>query len=676
MKQLEWPDHADPRARNPLSIEEALNALISRAQVTLLGELDLAASTDYEGLDWSMYDLATFCMQTDTIRTRLESGSANSTFAFPAVLAVWAVARAQELEDGDKLWATAPVAKNKHGLIGPKFREAIQALGLEDFSDHLNEMQQYVALARMHAIVPTYALRGFVERIRRGYERHQHAHVVYQDLVTAAETAAPVRQLLLEKPDLGLDLVTRAIRTMRIGADSGLPPRLTAALLDRARGRRVLTSRQVDRPVVKLSPTDRQLYLRNDRDWTVLGSDEPLDRDNLPASELLAVGPHGGKVPLLWLADGYLMFDSDLSLTDGRSIPSSGGVLLWGPDVRFDTSLLSTEPDDMVGSWEGWQFAYIHPQPRFEMSLPNGALRVLSVRNPPTVEAEPVRWVKAEGNLPVFGKMPRLSAGQSASAIDHITEQRRQLGEGSFIHEAVPGPFDVTVYAALGRSRDIKGFFIPDFRVEGCETGLLPGEQRDLVITSHPSWKLPKAVTVVAGEGPVGIVAEGPDGQRFDLKVEPNIITWSVEFTGLAPEYLSKTGNYRYEKLSQMRRLVLHGLGDSDDPQLAVWEAEKLSTSLTGSRRDAEQIFDLRTLMDARRNQRIDLKTTLAGKSITLASFHPRERLTRIESLSQLKETVLEKGWFTEEQWRQVDVERERESIRLRNMHRQGRWSG
>lgn len=675
MTRREWPTEADPSARNPRSIDEELTRRIEGAQIALLGELDLGAGTDYAGLGWSMYELASFCLETDAVRTQLETASSKQTFSFPAILAVWAVARAQELEDGDELWATAPIAKNKQGLIGPKFREAIQTLGLEDFSDHLRGLQQYVALARMHAIVPTYAVRAFVDHIRRGCERHQHAQVIYQDLLTASDMTVPVRQLLREKPDLGTDLVTRAILTVRRCADSGLPPRLTAALLDQTRGSRYSASRFTEPPIIKLDPTMRQLYLADGRGWTVSANGRAVDANNLPACDLQAESRNGGAVPLLTLTDGYLVFDSTLSLVDGRSIPSAGGYLLWGPEVRFDLALLSAEPDDMLGAWRGWQLAPIHTQQRFEVHLPNGALRFLGIRQTLTVEAQPLRWLQTTDNLPVYGNMPRLAAGLTASVIDHATRARRQLTDGGVIHELVPGPFDVTVYAALGRSIDMKGLYIPGLAIDGSDNSLLPAEHRTVIFTADPGWTLPEPIVVVAGGDPVTVLALGTDGQQYEMLLSPSFITWSIEFVGRAPEYLSTPGNYRYEQLIDLRRIVLHGLSTSDEPRLTVHEANALVMSIPGSRRDADLVFDLRAVAGARRNQRLDLKTELRGKTNTLATFHPRERLTRLDSLSQLKATVLEKGWFTDDEWRQIDAERERESMRLRTMHRMKGWT-
>lgn len=678
MTHREWPFEADPLARNPRVIEDELSACIRRAQVALLGELDLSAATDYAGIGWSMYELASFCMETAAVRGQLETSGARAQFSFPAVLAVWAVARAQELEDGGELWATAPIAKTKQGLIGPKFREAIQALGLEDFSDHLKAkaLQQYVALARMHAIIPTYALRGYVEHIRRGCERHQHPNVVHQELITASDMKVPVRQLLLEKPDLGLDLISRSMLSVRRGADSGLPPRLTTALIDKTRAVATTAFRGTEPPVLKLDPTLRQLYIAEGRGWTISAPGRDVDTENIPALDLVATHRIGGILPLLSLTDGYLIFDSNLSLTDGRSIPNAGGYLLWGADVDFDLALLSAEPDTMVGSWRGWQLAPIHAQARFELRMPNGAVRYISVRQALTVHTEPLRWLHTDDNLPVFGVMPHIEPGQSASAIDHRTGERRQLSAtGAVISDITDGPIDVTIFATLGRSVDVKGLYIPGLTVDGADASLLPSERRTVTLRAEPDWMLPGTLDITAPHTEPHIISvRGPQGQHYELMLDPTVVTWSIEFTGQALEYLASTGTYRYEQLANLRRLVIHGLCDTDELRLSIHEGEAHVMTVPGSRRQADLLFDLRAIAGASRHQRVDLKASIGNKPVTLASFLPRERLTRLHSMDQLKDAVKEKGWFSDAEWQQLEAERELENLRLRTMRRMRGW--
>ena len=94
-----WPEHAEQDKRNAILIEQELSRIIRQSQVTLLGEIDLDAKQYYAGANFSLRELAVFAFSTDSIKGAISKWTAGNCH-HPAIVAIWSVAQAQNLEDG------------------------------------------------------------------------------------------------------------------------------------------------------------------------------------------------------------------------------------------------------------------------------------------------------------------------------------------------------------------------------------------------------------------------------------------------------------------------------------------------------------------------------------------------------------------------------------------------
>ena len=284
-----WPEHAEQDKRNAILIEQELSRVILQSQVTLLGEIDLDAIHSYAGANFSLRELATFAFSTDSIKGGLSKWTSGNCY-HPAIIAIWSVAQAQNLEDGTELWTTSNLEGTPLVHLPSAFSESIAKLGLETFEDNLAGMQRHMTLARLHAVIPTYALGKFVSHIKRGSSYHLSPRIILHEIRIAQDMSRAVQKLFEEKPDLGIDLISRAVETFRTGQEAGLPPRLHAALSRRERGNVASSNAPIlEIPQVALDESRGELYIRGPANWEITNiQGENVNRDSLPADIVFA----------------------------------------------------------------------------------------------------------------------------------------------------------------------------------------------------------------------------------------------------------------------------------------------------------------------------------------------------------------------------------------------------
>jgi hypothetical protein len=156
------------------------------------------------------------------------------------------------------------------------------------------------------------------------------------------------------------------------------------------------------------------------------------------------------------------------------------------------------------------------------------------------------------------------------------------------------------------------------------------------------------------------------------LLCTPKKITWSIEFDDLEVEHWDSSVNYRYERLQKVQKLVLHGF-KRDDPTIFVIDGDANPQPFKGSSRDSDSLFDLLPLRSASRRQKLDLNLTVNGRQITLVSFLPKEKPVRVTNLKDLRGAIDEKGWFSDEEWLEIDLKQQKQGFLLRNANRDGR---
>jgi hypothetical protein len=667
-----WPAHADPLTANPRKIEVFLEDLIVQAQVTLLGEIDLDAPSNYHDCGFTIWELANFVFSKPVITNGL-TNRISGPWRYPAVVAIWSVSQAQRLEDGTELWTTADLDARKRIVLAKTFSESIDLLHLENFDEKLLGMQHHIMLARFHAIIPTYAIENYASLIRRGTEFHYPPALVFSDITHSQVLSKAVTKLFEAKHELALDLISRSIDTIRYAADAGLPPRLTGALIDRRGYARPLLNKDSNHlPIVSLDETNGELYIKGKDNWICTdGSGNQIDTDSLPNLEIF-IGKSGRRLlTILDPSDGYLLFNSEFDLIENKSIPATGCWIIWSPEVKFDEAILVTEALPIY-SWPTWKMGYLNAQTRIQIELASGLIRTLGQRRSLELIESRIEYLTTRDGLPIFSKVPIISDGQVATALDVISGENLRLGpDDAPISRKTDGILNISLYAGLGRTKKIHGLLIPNFELLGDLSPLIKDEQRTIKISLPSQWSGPSQLTAFASNNSSKKfeLFTGPDGTQYELALELRLLTWSIEFNAQDPEVMNSLGSFPVKTLGEVRRLVIHNAGDPA-PMLHVLDKGK-EIILTPRQRKHDALYDLETIRGAAASKEIRLKVYIRGREIPLISFisrdekQPKNRMKSV-NLQDLVSAALEKGIFSQEDWNAYDVQRKQTSMNLR----------
>ena len=675
---MNWPESADASLANLASIEEFLRDQIQEAHVTLLGELDLNAATDYAGLGWSMAKLANFAFERFKSRSNFSDSIGH---LYPSIIGIWTVDRAQNFEVGTELWANSGLSDSDNVKLASSFSSAINILELENFNRELRYKpnQRHVNLARMHAILPTYALTKFAAYIRGGVYYHRQPVRVMQSIVEATDIAKPIQRLFEFQPHLGIDLVDRCMKTMRLGNRFGLPPRIAKALSDDPIGKESDANRDMDSPAIFFDAQTGEIYVNGYSGWELSGElSDVLNPDDIP-SETITASRDGdiGNI-ILDPSKGYLLFDQDRRLIEQRSIPASGAYLVWDQGVTFDTSVLvNDEPQRMGRKWREWKWGWCRAGDGIELKLPDGRIIFLGSAPEISITSTPVPNVQwGPSNLKVFGVSPYFEPGQHASVVDNNSESdsRKLSFEGEKLVSDSEKLFDITIFAGLGRSKSEQGLLLDGFNVLGNHSPFLIDETRAFQVVAPDGWNQADDFTITGAEAIEGKKFQivKADGLGVNLIYKPSVINWSIEFDDQEIEILNTSSAFRYEMLQKIQKMVVHGYS-SQEPIVFALDGDAKPQPFKGTSRDQDAVFDLRSLRSSARKQKLDLSMTINGQRIVLVSFYPKAKPVRVGDLKDLRAAVDEKGWFTEEQWREIDVDRQKQNFLNRKINRSGK---
>jgi len=674
-----WPEHAEQDKRNAILIEQELSRIIRQSQVTLLGEIDLDAKQSYAGANFSLRELAVFAFSTDSIKGAISKWTAGNCH-HPAIVAIWSVAQAQNLEDGTELWTTSNLSGTALIHLPNAFSEAIAKLGLETFEDHLAGMQRHMTLARLHAVIPTYALGKFVTHIKRGSIYHLSPRIILHEIQVAQDMSRAVQKLFEEKPELGLDLISRAVDTFRTGQEAGLPPRLHAALSMRERGNLAISNAPIlEIPLVALDESRGELYLRGAANWEITNSiSERVNHDSLPSEIIFAQNQSLENLKIMDPMHGYLVFNLNYELVENSSVPMSGGILLYSESVRVDESAFTTESIEFF-SWPGWKLAYLRGGSKLQVTLANGVIRNLSSRGALEVIIHSSQYLETKREFPIFFAKPQIAAGQIVTVIDNVKNERTSYGpEQSEIVDAESGPIHLTVYAGLGKSVEIKGLLIPGLKLSGNLSPLLKNEKRNLNLEIAEGWKVQNSIELFSAENyeRQSLKVSDSKGQDFEIFIDLPRLYWSIEFEDETPERYDLAARFKISKLKKIRRIVLHGLGDQT-PRLLFKQSGK-QTVLNGKLRNQDCLYDVQIVQDAAHAQAASFVINLGGAELVLADFllNPelpvKKKMQRVE-MADLAVEALAKGVISEEEWNSYKEEQKINSSKLKNYFREKR---
>ena len=675
---MNWPETADASSGNLAAIEEFLREQILDAHVTLLGEIDLSISTKYAGIDWSMAELANYGFDKFKSRSNFSEHLSN---LYPATIAIWAVNRAQNLADGTELWANSGLSDGDLVKLASAFSASIEKLELEDFKRELRFVpnQRHVNLARMHAILPNYALTKFAAYIRGGVFYHRQPVRVMQSIVEATDIAKPIQRLFEFQPHLGIDLVDRCMKTMRLGNRFGLPPRIAKVLSDDPVGKETDANRDLNTPSIFFDVQTGEIYVNGYSGWELSGElSDGLNPDDIPNETITASRDGDRGNIILDPSKGYLLFDQDRRLIEQRSMPASGAYLVWDQGVTFDTSVLvNDEPQRMGRKWREWKWGWCRAGDGIELKLHDGKIIFLGSAPDISITSTPVPNVQwGPSNLKVFGVSPYFEPGQHASVVDNKSESdsRKLNFEGEKLVSDSEKWFDITVFAGLGRSKSEQGLLLAGFNVLGNHTPFLIDEIRTFQVVEPVGWNQADDFTISGVEAIEGKKFQmvKADGLGVNLIYKPSVINWSIEFDDQEIEILNTASAFKYEMLQKIQKMVVHGYS-SQEPTIFALDGNAKPQPFKGTSRDQDAVFDLRSLRSSARKQKLDLSMTINGQRIVLVSFYPKAKPVRVGELKDLRAAVDEKGWFTEGQWREIDVDRQKQNFLNRKINRSGK---
>jgi hypothetical protein len=672
--KTEWPENAPPELGNPLLIEAFLKEEIRRTQITLIGELDLVAPTSYAGIEWSLFELASYLVNKNIIKNSL-TVEKMADWKYPATLSIWSVGVAQLAADGMiKLWDLDGYSAGQLANLATMFSRSIEMLELATFEGELLGAQKNVQLARIHAMIPDFAAHRYSEIIRRAVKYNQGVIQILHAVIEDTVISKGVRRLFSARPEIGMDLIERSFNFLAYGYQLELPSRLKSKLDQNLPRENV--KRKVDSfPVVEFVEWEGAFRVVGASSWQIL--DEALNRvefNQIPESNVYVTKDGSLKIPILDISQGYLICNSSGRLVYGNSIPSDG-YLLWHDETKIVSAIDFLE-DGYMPFWKSWHFSYFQNVSELELVLPNGDIKKLTNRKTVSVQDFRVPNLLNESGNPVFSAYPTLIEPQLLKLTDHITDSQLELNQhiGPVVNES-GGEIDLTISSGLGKSRRWTGLVIPGIQLSGLDNAIRVGDKKPVTLRLPKTWKFTyPADFVELSEATVNIEAStnlepqvfrirNSGFEEFFIGLEIPVLSWSIEFTNR--ESITVAGSFRVNRTERasVRAVILHGVGDYV-PLLRVGEV-----SIPGRKRGNDVRYDLRLLADIRNNSNDAVEMTWNYETVRLVSFEQvaSKKLKSVE-LSKLASAVIEKGYFSQADWDNYRSRAVKESLDLRKM--------
>jgi len=680
---LSWPDTAIPGTQSPPSIEAFLKNEIVRRKLSLVGELDLSEPTSYGGIGWSLLNLANYLVSKPIIRSTLTDHStwSNGIWPYPATLAIWSVGRAQKTEDGStKLWNLDGYTSTQKIRLAEKFFEAISVLGLETFDGELENAQKYVQLARIHAMIPDFALDRYSEIINRGVKFNRPKFQILSEITADTIISKAVKRLFAGNPTIGLDLIERSFNFVAYGHTIDLPERIRTSL-SRTGISKKLMKRVSNFPQIRFVEWERRLEIRGATSWKI--EDEAgnvLGENSIPATRIYTSSGDTTRIELIDPREGYLIFDIEGKSTDNRFLPNGGGFILWSNRVKFLSDFPNIDPGHISGpGWEDWQYSYFQDLLRLEIQIGDLPPRVLLERKSVVLHTEKVPHLVNGERLSVFNAYPFVEGGQFLKVTNNLNGDQWKIdGQEGPLLDGPGGVIDLTVSAGLGKSRSFTGLVVPGIQVDGLETALTEGEVRNVTIRLKNEWSVVfpeefagKHLVELSIAGEISdqipmVKVRDPQGKEHFIGIEIPILSWSIELKNQENEMVASEMKYTLEHRKQIQAIILHEV-DSYIPVLKVG-----SISVSGRKRGRDVRYDLRFLQEENLNEETIVSVSWNYKTLDLVSFRKESVRTRlvIKDLRDLPRAAVEAGTISLESWNEYLASKLEESKVLKERTR------
>jgi len=573
-----------------------------------------------------------------------------------------------------KLWDLDGYSAGQLANLATMFSRSIEMLELATFEGELLGAQKNVQLARIHAMIPDFAAQRYSEIIRRAVKYNQSVLQILHAVIEDTVISKGVRRLFSARPEIGMDLIERSFNFLAYGYQLELPSRLKSRLDQNFSRENV--KRKVDSfPVAEFVEWEGAFRVVGDNSWQILDESlNKIDFNQIPESNIYVTKDGSQKIPILDISQGYFICNSNGRLIYGNSIPSDG-YLLWNDETKIVSQIEFLE-DGYMPYWKSWHFSYFQNISELELVLPNGETKKLINRKTVSVQDFRVPNLLNESGNPVFSAYPTLIEPQVLKLTDHITDTQLELNQhiGPVVDEP-GGEIDLTISSGLGKSRRWTGLVIPGIQLIGLDNAVRVGDKRPVTLKLPKTWKLiypsnfaelsEATINVEASANlePQVFRIRNSGLEEFIIGLEIPVLSWSIEFTNR--ESITVAGSLRLNitERASVRAAILHGVGDYV-PLLRVGEV-----SIPGRKRGNDVRYDLRLLADIRNDSKDAVEMTWNYETVQLVTFQKIEsKKLKSVDLSALANAVIEKGFFSQEDWDNYRSETAKESLDLRNV--------
>jgi hypothetical protein len=651
-----------------MEIDQWLESEIRSANKTLLGEIDLFIPRDYFGISASYFELASAVFNEPGYQSKISADEERVSFA--ASTAIWTVGTQQQLGDGKGLFNSSGLNTQKSSALAVKFNKSINYLGLEGFGARILKEQPNLTLARLHAVLPNYTLPKYRDLLRKEMKHHKNKHEIFSAITESEEVSKSVTRLFAAKPDLGLDLLDRSIKTIETGISVGIPSRISAFLHEG--GEKVVRGlrRLVDEtPSVRFDPSLESLYTFRNSKWHICDeSGSEVNTDDLPEQVIFAKNAHRIE-QILDPRRGYLIFDSKNELVASGALPKMGW-LLWNQELSLDPDASTglTRLPESLSNWKGWKYVQFIDTQVIRLGRKNGESIELVSRNSLEIPFETLSGLSFLDDFPVFNVMPEVPQGFAVQIIDNVSHRISRIdGEGGKISDIESGLVDVSVYAGLGRAKEFQGAYLPGVSLKSDFYSLLPGSSRKIQVSTSVGWSAPNEIELHSAK-PTKFSVNDPSGATWELTAKVPVIEWSVRPAGKSVVKQESTFKYSVATFSKIPEVVVHNvLGQ--DVSLSLDEPDKQGRPISTSVRGTDVHFDLRPFHEIVSDSFWFTLKTRTG-IVRILEFRNQVRNKEKIGLHNLLENWVELSIENQKEWQSYVNQTRIDSIERRNQRR------
>jgi len=674
-----WPENAPGELGNPRRIEQFLENEIRSRQVTLVGELDLISETSYAGINWSLFELASYLVNKNIIKNSL-TPELMSNWSYPATLAIWSVGQAQLAEDGNKLWDISGYSAGQLASLALMFTKSIECLDLATFEEELLGTQKHVQLARIHALIPDFAANRYSEIIHRAVRYNQSKVQILNYVIEDTIISKGVRRLFSARQEIGLDLIERSFNYLAYGYELDLPDRLKAKL-SRGSLQRKPKQKRDGFPSITFLEYAGSIEVRGGESWQLVDDKgSSIEPRRVMPTNIFAIKESLEKVKILDVTPGYLLFDINGNLIYGSTLPLDGGYLLWRDDVRILTELEHLD-DGHLPLWPNWNFTFFQNTTEVILEFSDSATKRFESRKSVSVVDFKVPYLQDFNANNVYSSYPVVAESGYMKLTDHLTDTQIELiNHDGPVSDALGGVIDMTLSSGLGKSKSFKGLVIPDISVSGIDNALPIGSVAQIKIALPDNWRFSfpddfkdqKSASfqfkVKSDQETMVLKVTDFSNQEHFLGLEVPVLSWSVEFSNRESVTVATTLQLDIASRKHVRAVILHGVRD----YVPIINAGEIPIS--GRKRGEDARYDLRLLSDVRNEEESTLGMKWNYQNLTLVAFiKPKSKKMHSVDLKNLAAEAIAKNIISEEDWNSYKAATQKQSTDLRNLLRRQR---